>query len=59
MVAIGRTLVINPDWVELVESGEEEKIDSNLRLDTVGEKKIPTKLMAIFEALKGWVSVES
>ncbi|AYM99116.1 NADH-dependent flavin oxidoreductase [Chryseobacterium sp. 3008163] len=59
MVAIGRTLVINPDWVELVESGQEEKIDSNLKLDTVEDKKIPSKLMAIFEALKGWVPLES
>jgi len=55
MVAIGRTLIINPNWVELVESGEEEKITSILKLDTVEEKKIPAKLIAIFEALKGWV----
>lgn len=59
MVAIGRTLIINPDWVELVESGEEEKIVSNLKFDTVEDKKIPSKLMKIFEALKGWVSLES
>ncbi|SHF04191.1 NADH-dependent flavin oxidoreductase [Chryseobacterium sp. OV279] len=59
MVAIGRTLVINPDWVELVESGEEEKIVSNLKFDTVEDKKIPSKLMKIFETLEGWVSLES
>lgn len=59
MVAIGRTLVINPDWVELVESGEEEKIVSNLKLDTVEDKKIPLKMMTIFEALEGWVPLES
>lgn len=59
MVAIGRTLVINPDWVELVESGQEEKIDSNLKLDTVDNKKIPPKLIVVFEALKGWVPMES
>ncbi|BAP32354.1 NADH-dependent flavin oxidoreductase [Chryseobacterium sp. StRB126] len=59
MVAIGRTLVINPDWVELVESGEEEKIVSNLKLDTIEDKKIPSKLITIFEALKGWVPLES
>lgn len=58
MVAIGRTLVINPNWVELVESGEEEKIDLILKLDTVEDKKIPAKLMKIFETLKGWVVLE-
>ncbi|SHK83527.1 NADH-dependent flavin oxidoreductase [Chryseobacterium polytrichastri] len=58
MVAIGRTLIINPNWVELVESGEEEKIDSILKLNTVEDKKIPAKLIVIFEDLKGWVSIE-
>ncbi|MCT2561880.1 NADH-dependent flavin oxidoreductase [Chryseobacterium herbae] len=59
MVAIGRTLVVNPNWVEIVEKGEEEKITSILKLDTVGDKKIPVKLMAIFEELNGWVPMES
>ena len=58
MVAIGRTLIVNPNWVELVESGKDEKIASILKLDTVEDKKIPAKLLAIFEALKGWVPTE-
>lgn len=59
MVAIGRTLIVNPDWVELTQNGEEDKIASILKLATVQEKKIPSKLMAIFEKLEGWVSVEA
>ncbi|MBT2563343.1 NADH-dependent flavin oxidoreductase [Pedobacter sp. ISL-68] len=39
MVAIGRTLIVNPNWVELVENGEEEKITSILKLDTVEDKE--------------------
>jgi len=58
MVAIGRALIVNPNWVELVESEEDEKITSILKLDTVEDKKIPAKLMAIFEELKGWVPME-
>lgn len=58
MVAIGRTLIVNPNWVELVESEEDEKITSIIKLDTVEDKKIPAKLMAIFEELKGWVPME-
>lgn len=58
MAAIGRTLVINPNWVELTLNGEEEKITSILKLDTVEDKKIPAKLMDIFETLKGWVPIE-
>lgn len=59
MVAIGRTLVINPDWVELTKNGDEEKITLSLKLNTWEDKKIPPKLLAIFEALKGWVPMES
>ncbi|WBS74054.1 HisA/HisF-related TIM barrel protein [Elizabethkingia meningoseptica] len=59
MLAIGRTLVINPNLVELVEIGEEDKIALVLKLDTVQDKKIPAKLLAVFEALKGWVPLES
>lgn len=59
MVAIGRALIVNPNWVELVESGEDEKITSILKLATVQDKKIPAKLLAIFESLKGWVQMES
>ena len=59
MVAIGRTLIVNPDWVELTQKGEEDKITSILKLATVQEKKIPSKLMTIFEKLEGWVPVEA
>ncbi len=57
MVAIGRTLIINPNWVELVERGEANKIKSILTLDTVAQKKIPEKLMKIFMTLTGWVAI--
>ena len=59
MAAIGRTLIVNPDWVELTQNGEEAKITSILKLATVQEKKIPSKLMTIFEKLEGWVEVEA
>ncbi|MET0944320.1 MAG: NADH-dependent flavin oxidoreductase [Flavobacterium sp.] len=59
MVAIGRSLIVNPDWVELTQNGEEDKITSILKLATVQEKKIPSKLMAIFEKLEGWVQIEA
>ncbi|QOG04521.1 NADH-dependent flavin oxidoreductase [Flavobacterium sp. MDT1-60] len=59
MVAIGRTLIVNPDWVELTQNGQEDKITSILKLATVQDKKIPSKLMTIFEKLEGWVQVEA
>lgn len=59
IVAIGRTLIVNPDWVELTQNGEEDKITSILKIATVQEKKIPSKLMTIFEKIEGWVQVEA
>ncbi|MCP2025164.1 2,4-dienoyl-CoA reductase-like NADH-dependent reductase (Old Yellow Enzyme family) [Flavobacterium sp. HSC-32F16] len=59
MVAIGRTLIVNPDWVELTQNGEEDKITSILKLTAIKEKKIPSKLMTIFEKIEGWVQVEA
>ncbi|SFQ76244.1 2,4-dienoyl-CoA reductase [Flavobacterium akiainvivens] len=59
MAALARALVINPDWVESAESGNEDKITSILKLGTVEEKKIPAKLMTILNSLKGFVQIEA
>ncbi|WP_343556246.1 NADH-dependent flavin oxidoreductase [Sphingobacterium sp.] len=58
MVAVARALVVNPNWVELVQSGKSEKITSVLKVSTVEEKKIPSKLMAILNSLKGFIPME-
>lgn len=58
MVALARALVINPNWVELVESGEADKLTDILNLSKVEEKKVPAKLMKIFEKLNGFVKIE-
>ncbi|TJZ53690.1 NADH-dependent flavin oxidoreductase [Sphingobacterium olei] len=59
MVALARTLVVNPNWVELVENNQSEKITSVLKLSTVQEKRIPAKLMTIFDAMKGFIPMEA
>lgn len=58
MVALARAIVINPNWVELVESGESDKISDVLSLSDVEKKKVPAKLMKIFEKLNGFVKIE-
>lgn len=58
MVAIARALVVNPNWVELVQSGQTEKITSVLKISTVEEKKIPLKLMTILNSIKGFIPME-
>lgn len=59
MVALARTLVVNPNWVELVENNQSEEITPVLRLSTVHDKRIPAKLMNIFDALKGFIPMEA
>jgi len=59
MVAIGRGLVINPEWAELAQEGKEGELTMVLKRDLVKEKKIPEKLMAIIENLNGWIQVAS
>ncbi|KOS05762.1 NADH:flavin oxidoreductase [Flavobacterium akiainvivens] len=58
MAAVARGLVVNPDWVELTQSGQDDKITNVLKLSSVEEKKIPAKLMAIFNDLNGFVPME-
>lgn len=44
MVAIGKGLVMNPDWVELVRSGSDATIQQTLNADRREELAIPEGL---------------
>ena len=56
MVAVGRGLVINPDWVGRVQEGSalEEAIDP----EKVEELRIPQKLWAMIQGMRGWIPVK-
>lgn len=56
LVAIGQTLVINPNWMELAAKGE--KVDESLKLSKLPDLAIPSKLWNIIDAVKGWFKVE-
>lgn len=51
-VAVGRGLIINPDWVKIAAEGREVET----ALDPAGDSdlKIPTKLWAIIQSMTGW-----
>lgn len=55
LVAVGHALVINPNWVELVEKGE--KADEALSLSKADELAVPKKLQAFINAAKGFFQV--
>lgn len=55
MVAIGRSMVINPDWAQWANEGNTDKITMVLDPLLATEKKIPAHLMEIVYSAKGWI----
>ncbi|HEG2073463.1 TPA: NADH-dependent flavin oxidoreductase [Escherichia coli] len=53
LVAIGKGLVINPEWVTLAESGRSHEIQTTLNPQLVPELTIPDKLWDQIQASKG------
>ncbi|MWQ96311.1 NADH:flavin oxidoreductase [Escherichia coli] len=53
LVAIGKGLVINPEWVTLAESGRGHEIQTTLNPQLVHELTIPDKLWDQIQASKG------
>lgn len=56
LVAIGRGLIINPDWVSRAQQGQQV----NLEIDPaqVRTLEIPPKLWGIIEGFQGWIPVK-
>lgn len=53
LVAIGKGLVINPEWVTLAESGRDHEIQTTLNPQLVPELTIPDKLWDQIQTSKG------
>lgn len=56
-VAVGRALIINPDWVERAQSGDANSIATTLDPAQVPELQIPAKLWGIIQAVTGWFTL--
>ncbi|WOX04629.1 NADH-dependent flavin oxidoreductase [Microbulbifer pacificus] len=53
LVAVGKGLVMNPDWVELAQRQRDSEIDTELAPEKVPEIMIPDKLWGVIEASRG------
>lgn len=53
LVAIGKGLVINPEWVSLAKLGRSDEIQTALDPEFVPELSIPDKLWGVIKASKG------
>ncbi|MDB5587245.1 MAG: NADH-flavin oxidoreductase/NADH oxidase [Devosia sp.] len=56
-IAVGRGLVINPDWVERAQAGDAASIETTLDPAVVPSLVIPEKLWGIIQAMTGWFTL--
>ncbi|GLY62750.1 hypothetical protein Pcaca05_36070 [Pectobacterium carotovorum subsp. carotovorum] len=59
LVAIGKNLVVNPDWIELAEKGHSEEIDIALDQSKIVYSDIPSKLWEVINATPGWFDIKN
>ncbi|PJF02336.1 NADH-dependent flavin oxidoreductase [Acinetobacter seifertii] len=57
LVAIGKALVMNPDWVQLVANHQADQISTELELEKDPELHIPDHLWHEIKIRKGWFPI--
>ena len=57
LVAIGKALVMNPDWVELTANHQADQISTELELEKDAELHIPDHLWHEIKIRKGWFPI--
>ncbi|MDG4658087.1 hypothetical protein P6P90_06755 [Ectobacillus antri] len=57
LIAIGRELIIDPDWVEKVQNGREDEIETKLDLRAQERLVVPTPLWQAIVSRPDWFPV--
>lgn len=58
LIALGRELIIDPDWVQKVAEGKEDKIVTKLKKDKQEELVVPNPLWSAIINTPGWFPIE-
>jgi 2,4-dienoyl-CoA reductase-like NADH-dependent reductase (Old Yellow Enzyme family) len=58
LAAVGHALIMNPDWVEKVQTEKEAEIDTAIKTSKVSELELPEKLWNIIQASGPWFKIE-
>lgn len=58
LAAIGRALVINPDWVEKVKNDKKNEIKMSINSSKVNEFTLPQNLWNVIKASAPWINIE-
>jgi 2,4-dienoyl-CoA reductase (NADPH2) len=58
LVAVGKGLVMNPNWVEHGSKGRDNQIQTVLDLQNLSHLAIPERLVGVIKAMPGWFPLE-
>ncbi|MFK4344358.1 MULTISPECIES: NADH-dependent flavin oxidoreductase [unclassified Paenibacillus] len=58
LAAIGHALIMNPDWIEKVQNGQESEIQTAIKASKVSELELPEKLWGVIQASGPWFNIE-
>ncbi|SFF04241.1 2,4-dienoyl-CoA reductase [Bacillus sp. OV194] len=58
IAAVGHGLIMNPDWVEMVQNGKESEIETAIKTSKVSDLELPEKLWNIIQASGPWFRIE-
>ncbi|MBL0385176.1 NADH-dependent flavin oxidoreductase [Tumebacillus sp. ITR2] len=58
LLALGRELILEPDWVEKITEGREHEIKTTLSLQDQARLQLPDPLWNMIQGMKGWFPIE-
>lgn len=58
LVAIGRALIMEPDWVEKVKNGQLDEIRTEISLKKLEDLVLPAKMVEYIQSPAGWLNIK-
>lgn len=58
LAVVGQGLIMNPDWIEKVQNGQESEIQTTIKTSKVSELELPEKLWGVIQASGPWFKLE-
>ena len=57
LVAIGKELIVEPDWLQKVKAGEEDTIRTEIHMEDSKDLALPDAMWEYIEAIPGWLPI--
>lgn len=59
LAVVGQALIMNPDWIEKVQNGQESEIQTTIKALKASELELPEKLWGVIQASGPWFKIEA